>query len=221
MLAPWKKNHDQPRWHIKKQKHCFANKGPPSQSYGFSSSHVWMWELDYKESWQLRNWCFWILVLAKTLESPLNCKEIQPIYPKENQSWIFIGRTGSWNSNILASSCEERTHWKRPWCWERFKAGREGDGRGWDGWMTSPTWWTWVWASSGHWWRTGKPVILQPMGLHRVGDDWVTELNWTNSWLAVCCFFSLSKSNVSCSSLLCCSVYTEKSADTLRGFHCV
>ena len=83
----------QPRQSIKKQKHYFANKGPPSQSFGFSSSQVWMWELDYKESWSLKNWCFWTVVLEKTLESPLDCKEIQPVHPKGNQSWIFIGRT--------------------------------------------------------------------------------------------------------------------------------
>ena len=93
MLASWKKSYDQPRHHIKKQRHDFANKGPSSQSYGFSSRHVWMWELDYKESWMLKNWCFWKLVLEKTLESPLDCKEIKPVNPKWNQSWIFIGRT--------------------------------------------------------------------------------------------------------------------------------
>ena len=93
MLAPWKKSYEQLRQLIKKQRHYFANKGPSSQSYGFSSSHVWMWELDYKESWALKNWCFWIVMLEKTLESPLDCKEIQPVNPKGNQSWIFIGRT--------------------------------------------------------------------------------------------------------------------------------
>ena len=92
-LTPWKESYDQPREHIQKQRHYFANKGPSSQSYGFSSSHVWMWELDYKESWALKNWCFWTVVLEKTLESPLNCKEIKPVNPKGNQSWIFIGRT--------------------------------------------------------------------------------------------------------------------------------
>jgi len=79
--------------YIKKQRHSFANKGPSSQGYGFSSSHVWMWELDYKESWETKNWCFWTVVLEKALESPLDCKEIQPAHPKGNQSWIFIGRT--------------------------------------------------------------------------------------------------------------------------------
>ena len=100
MIAPWKKSYDQPRQHIKKQRHYLANKGPSSQSYGFSSSHIWMWELDSKESWVLKNWCFffflnwcfWTVVLEKTFESPLDCKEIQPVHPKGYQSWIFIGR---------------------------------------------------------------------------------------------------------------------------------
>ena len=93
MLAPWKKSYDQPRQHIKKQRYYLANKGPPSQSYDFSSSQVCMRELEYKENWAPKNWCFWILVLKKTLESPLDCKKIQPVDPKGNQSWIFIGRT--------------------------------------------------------------------------------------------------------------------------------
>ena len=84
----------------------------------------------------------------------------------------------SWNSNILATSCEELTHWKRPWCWEGLGAGGEADDRGWDAWMTSPTQWTWVWVNSGSWWWTGRPGVLQFMGLQRVGHDWVTELNW-------------------------------------------
>ena len=92
-IAPWKKSYDQPRQHIKEQRHHFANKGRSSQSYGFSSSHVWMWELDYKGSWEPINWWFWIVVLEKTLESPLHCKEIQPVPPKGSQFWIFIGRT--------------------------------------------------------------------------------------------------------------------------------
>ena len=93
MLSPWKKSCDKPRQHIKKQRHYFANKGPSNQSYVFSSSHVWMWELDHKESWAPKNWSFWTVVLEKTLESPLDCKEIKSVYPKRNQSWIFIGRT--------------------------------------------------------------------------------------------------------------------------------
>ena len=86
-------SYDKPRQHIKKQRHYFSDKGPSGQSYGFSSSHIWMWELDYKESWALKNWCFWTVVLEKTLESPLDCKEIKPVNPKGNQSWIFFGRT--------------------------------------------------------------------------------------------------------------------------------
>ena len=93
MLAPWKKSYDQPKQYIKNQRLDFAKKGLSSQSYGFSSSHVWIWEVDYKESWVLKNWCFWTVVLENTLESPLDCKEIQPVYPKVNQSWMFIGRT--------------------------------------------------------------------------------------------------------------------------------
>ena len=86
MLAPWKKCYNQPRQYIKKQRHYFVNKGPCSQSYGFSSGHVWMWELEYKESWAPKNWCFWTMVLEKTFESPLDCKEIQQLHPKGNQS---------------------------------------------------------------------------------------------------------------------------------------
>ena len=93
MLTPWKKSYDHYRQHIKKQIHYFANKGPSSQSYGFPSGHVWMWELNCIESWAQKNWCFWTVVLKKTLESPLDCKEIQPVHPKGNQFWIFIGRT--------------------------------------------------------------------------------------------------------------------------------
>ena len=92
-LAPWKKSYDKLRQHIKKQRHYFVDKGPSSQGYGFSSSHVWMWELDYKESWVPKNWCFWTVVLEKTLESPLDCKKIQLVHPKGDQSWIFTGRT--------------------------------------------------------------------------------------------------------------------------------
>ena len=91
--TPWKESYDKPRQHIKKERHYFVNKGPPSQDYGFSSGHVWMWELDYKEDWAQKSWCFWTVVLEKTLESPLDCKEIQPVHPKGDQSWVFIGRT--------------------------------------------------------------------------------------------------------------------------------
>ena len=93
MLTPWKESYDQPRQHIQKQRHYFANKGPSSQGFGFSSSHVWMWELDHEENWAPKNWCFWTLVLEKTLESPLGSKEIKPVNSKVNLPWIFIGKT--------------------------------------------------------------------------------------------------------------------------------
>ena len=145
----------------------------------FSSSHVLMWELDHKESWAPKNWCFWTVVLEKTLESPLDCKEIQLVYPKGDQSWIFHWKDWcwSWISNSLATWCEELTPCKRPWCWGRLRAGGEGDNRGWDGWMASPTRWTWVWVS-GSWWWIGRPGVLPSMGLQRVRRNWVTELNW-------------------------------------------
>ena len=93
MLAPWRKSYDKLRQHIKMQRHYFSDKGPSSQSYGFSSSHVWMWELDHKEGWTPKNWCFWTVMLEKTLESALDYKKIKPVNPKGNQSWIFIGTT--------------------------------------------------------------------------------------------------------------------------------
>ena len=150
MLALWKKSYDKPRQHLKKQTHHFANKGPSSQSYGFSGGHVWMWELDYKESWALKNLCFWTVVLEKTLESPLDIKEIKPVSPKGNQSWMFIGRTDVEAETPILWSSEVKS-WligKRPWYWERLRAGGEGDDRGSDGWIPSMTKWAWVWENS-------------------------------------------------------------------------
>ena len=164
MLTPWKQSYDQARQQSKKQQHYFANKGPCSQSYVFSSSHIWMWELDYKESWVPKNWWFWIVVLEKTLESPLGCK-IKPVNPKGNQSWIFIGRTDAEaeaTNNTLAVWCEAPTHWKRPWCWERLRTGRERGDRGWDGWVASLTRWTWVWANSKRRERQGSVARCSP-----------------------------------------------------------
>ena len=157
-------------------KHYFTDKGPSSQSYGFSSSHVWMWELNYKESWAPKNWCFWIVLLEKTLESPLDCKEIKPVHPKGNQSWIFIGSENihwNWNSNALATWCEELTHWKRPWCWERLKAGGERDNRGWNGWMAS--------RLDGHEFEQAPGVGDGQGSLESIGLQSQTQLNdWTD-----------------------------------------
>ena len=141
-----------------------------------------MWELDHKESWLLKNWCFWIMVLENTLESPLNCNEIQPVHLKGNQLWIYIGRTDAEaeSSNTLNTWCKEQTHWKKPWCWERLKVGGRREDRGWDEWMVSLTWRTWVWASFGSWWWTGSPGMLESMGLQGVEHNWVAELNWSD-----------------------------------------
>ena len=130
-----KGTYDESRQHIKKQRHCFTNKGPYSQSYDISSSHVWMWELYDKESWVPRNWCLQIVVLEKTLESSLDYMEIKPINSKGNQPWIFIGRTDADAEapTKVVTWWEEPIHWKRLWCWERLKAIGEGGGRGWDG----------------------------------------------------------------------------------------
>ena len=100
-----------------------------------------------------------------------------PFWRRSALGFLWKDWCWSWNSETLATWCEELTHWKRPWCWERLKAGGEGDDRGWDGWMASPSWWTWVWASSGSWWWTGKPGVLQSKGPQRVRHDWATELN--------------------------------------------
>ena len=166
-----------------------------------------MWELGHKEGWALKNWCFQTVVLEKAFESHLNCKEIKPVIPKGNQSWIFIGRTdaeaeaptlATWweealpplNQSKRSTDAEAPVLWppdaeswligKRPWCWERLRAGEEGGDRGWDGWMASLTWWTWVWANFRKWWRPGKPGMLQSLGSQsQTGrSNWTTLTVW-------------------------------------------
>ena len=152
---------------------------PSSQSYGFSSSHVWIIELDYKESWALKNWCFWTVVLEKALESPLDCKEMQPVHPKGNQSWIFVGktdaeaetpilgqlmwRTDSFEKTLMLAKIESRK--RRGWQRIRWLDG-----------ITDPMD---VSLSFGSWWWTGRPDVLQSMGSQRVRHDWATDLNWS------------------------------------------
>ena len=140
MLTPWKESFDQPRQHIKKQRHYFVNTGLSGQGHHFSSSHIWMWEFDYKESWAQKNWCFWtwrrllrVPWMARRSNQSI-LREISPECSLESFSW-------SWNCNTLDAWCEELTHSKRPWCWEGLKAGGEGDDRGWNGWMASPSQW--------------------------------------------------------------------------------
>ena len=121
-------------------------------------------------------------MLENTLESPLDCKEIKPVNYKGNQSWIFIGRIDAEVEALIVWPPEEElTRWKRPWCLERLKAGGEGDYRGWDGWMALLTQWTWVWAIPGVGDGQGSLAVLQSMGSQRVGHDWVTQLNWTDT----------------------------------------
>ena len=182
MLTPWKESHGQPRQHIQKQRHYFVNKDPSSQGYGFSSSHVWMWELDYKESWALKNWYFWTVVLEKTLEGPLDCKEIKPVHPKGNQSWVFFIRTDV--------EGEAPTFWppdaKRWLIWNDPDVGKdwrqEEKGTTKDEMVRWHHWLSGVWVNSRSWWWTGRPGVLQLMGSQRVRHDWATELNWTGSF---------------------------------------
>ena len=141
MFTPWKESYNQPKQHIKKQRYYFVNKGLSSQGYCFSSSHVWMWELDYKESWVPKYWCFWSVVLEKTLESPLDCSEIQPAHPKGNQSWIFIGRAdGEAETPILCPpDVKSWLIWKDPdagkdWGQEE-KGTTEDEMAGWHHWL--------------------------------------------------------------------------------------
>ena len=150
MLGPWKKSYGEPKQHIKKQRHHFADKGPYSQSYGFSSSHIQMWELDHKEGWARKNWCFWTVVLEKTLESPLDSKEIKPVHPKEISTeysleglvlklkFQYFGylmqRADLLEKNLMLGKTEGRRRrgWQRMRCWK-----------------ASPTQRAWVWANSG------------------------------------------------------------------------
>ena len=179
MLAPRKKTYDQPRQHIRKQRHYFANKGPSSQGYGFSSSHVWVWELGYKESWALKNLCFWTVVLESTLESPLDSKEIQPIHPKGHQSWIFIGRVDAEaEAPILWPPDAKNWLIEKTLMLEKIEGGRRG---GWqrmrclDGITDSMD--MSLSKLQDLWW-TGKTDVLQSMWLQTVRHNWVTELNW-------------------------------------------
>ena len=152
-----------------------------------------MWELDYKESWVPKNLMLLNCgVREDSWESPgLQGDPTSPFWRKSTLNFHWKDWYWSWNSNALAIWCEELTHLKRPWCWKRLKAGGEGDDRGWDGWMASPTRWTWVWGSSRSWWWTGRPGMLQSMGSQRVRHDWSTELNWIELMRIFVCFMIL------------------------------
>ena len=197
MLISWKKSYDQPRQHSKKQRHHFTNKGTYSQSYGFSSSYVWMWELNHKKAEHWRIDAFELWCCTRFLRIPWTARSKQSILKEISPEYSLEG-CWSWSSNTLTTWCEELAHWKRPWYWERSKAGGEGGDRGWDGWMASPTQWTWVWASSRSWWRIGKPGVLQFMGLQRVRHDWATELNWIHNKIIFKTFYSVLQINKQC-----------------------
>ena len=136
--------------------------------------------------WALKNWCFWTVVLEKTLESPLDCKEIQPVHSEGDWPWDFFGRNDAKaETPVLGTWCEELTHWKRLWCWAGLGAGGEGNDRGWDSWMASLTRWTWVWVNSGSWWWTGRPGVLRFMGSK---SDVTERLIWSALLWGVSCY---------------------------------
>ena len=184
MLAPWQKSYDQPRQHIKKQRHYFANNGPSSEIYGFSSIHVWMWELDYKESWAPTNWYFWSVVLEKTLESPLDCKEIQPVHSEGDQPLDFFGRNDakaetpilrpprvkSW---LIRKDSDDGRDWG-----QEEKGMTEDEMAGWHHRLDGCEFeWT-LGVSDGQ----GGLACCSSWG-RRVGHNWATELNWTEGLL--------------------------------------
>ena len=185
MLAPWKKSYDKPRQHIKKQRHYFANKGLSSQSYGFSSSHVWMWDLDHKESWALKNWCFWTVVLEKTLESPLDCRKNKPVNPKGNQSWIFTGRTDA-EAEALILWLPDAKNWligkdldAQDWRQEE-KGMTEDEMVGWHPWLDGLEFEQATGVGDGQ----GSLECCSPWD-HKESD--MTEwLNWTEFWKPEC-----------------------------------
>ena len=162
-LAPWKKSCDKTRQHIKKR-HYFTDKGLSSQSYGFSTSHVWMWELHYLESWAPKTWCFWTVVLEKTLESPLDTREIKPVNSKGNQSWIFVGRTDAEAETpiLWPPDVKNRLIGKDPDAGKDWRQEEKG--------MTEDEM-LWVWASYRSWLWTGRPSVLQSMGSQIVRHD--------------------------------------------------
>ena len=183
MLTPWKESYEQPRQHIKKQRHYFVNKGVFRQGYGFSSGHISMCELDYKESWALKNWCFWTVVLEKTLESPLDCKEIQPVHPKGDRSWVFIGRTDVeaetpilWPPDVKSWLIGKDPDAGKDWLQE--KGTTEAEMVGW----YSPTQWTWVCVDSRS--SDGQGGLVCCGSWDHKESDTTERLKWTEHLLS-------------------------------------
>ena len=188
MLAAWKKGYDQPRENNKKQRHYFADKGPSIQSYGFTSSHVWMW--DHKESWAPKNWCFWAVVLEKTLKSPVDCKKIKPIYPKGNQSWIFIGRTDAeaeapvlWPPDVKNWFIGKDPDAGKDWRWEE-KGTTEDEMVGWHHRLHGHEFEQALWVGDGQ----RSLENCSPWG-HKESDT-TERLNWTELMGLVGCQWS-------------------------------
>ena len=179
MITPWKESFNQTRQHIKKQRHYFANKGPSSQGYGFSSSHVWMWELDYKESWVPKNWCFSTMVLEKALESPLDCNEILLVHPKGNQSWIFIGRTDVEAETLILWPPDAKNWliWKDPDAGKDWRQEEEGTTEdemvGWHRWLNGHKFEYTLGVGDGQ----GSLACCSPWG--RTDSDVTERMNWT------------------------------------------
>ena len=190
MLALWKESYNKPKQRIKKQRYHFADKGLYSQIYGFSCSHVQMWELDHKEAWVLKNWCFELWCWVRLLRDPWTARRSNwPTLKALDLEYSLEGLMLKQKLQYFGHLCEELTHLKRPWCWGRLKAAAERDDRGWDGWIASSTQWTWIWANSERQWRTRKPGVLQSM---RVTKNRIQLSNWTTVVWPVIYLLSLS-----------------------------
>ena len=174
MITSWQESYDQPSQCVEKQRHHSADKRPYSQGYDIPSGHIHLWELNHKEGRKPKDWCLQTVVLQKTPESPLDSKEIKSVR-KSTLNTHWKGWCWRWNTGILVTLCEQPTHWKSPWCWERLRAEGKESVRGWDGWMALPMHRTWTWANSKRWWGTRRPGVLQSMGSQRVRHDWATE----------------------------------------------
>ena len=173
-ICSLKENYDQPRQHIKKQRYHLTDKGLCSQSNGFSNSHVWVWVLDHKAETRriddFELWCWRRLLRVSWTARRSNYSSLKEISSGCSLEGLMLKLKLQYFGHLMwrADSLE------RPWCWERLRAGGKGDDRRWDGWMASPTQWTWVWVDSGGWWWMGRPGVLRFMGLQRIGHDWAT-----------------------------------------------
>ena len=184
MFSPWKESYDQPRQHIKKQRHYFANKGPSSQGYGFPLVMYGCERWTVKKAECRRIDAFELCCWKRLLRVPWMVRRSnQSILKEISPGYSLEGMMLKLKLQYFGHLMRRVDSLERLWCWEGLGAGGEGDDRGWDGWMASWTRWTWVWVNSGSWWWTGRPGMLQRVGSQRVGHDWATELNWTEGWI--------------------------------------